>query len=99
LKYVITDLFETITLFNNSVKDLSYEKLSNGKYKVNITVNSLKYRADSLGKQVEVPIKDYIDIGVFAERTQDEKKIDHEIFMKKYLIKNKNEKIEIIVNE
>jgi ABC-2 type transport system permease protein len=100
LKYVIKDLFETITLYNNSVKDLSYTALPNGKYKVKITVNSIKYRADSLGKQKEIELNDWIDIGVFAEKTDARgNKTDKELYLKKMKVTKTNEVFEIVVDE
>lgn len=66
LKYIIKDMFEDITLYENYVKDLAYTKREDGKYDVTLTVGSQKFKADSLGKQQAVAINDYIDIGVFA---------------------------------
>ncbi len=66
LRYLITDLFENITLFNNRVIETSYKK--NGtNYEVTIKTQSEKFTADSLGKETNIPIADYIDIGVFAK--------------------------------
>ena len=36
LQYVIHDMFETITLYRNSVKKATSKKLDNGKYQVDI---------------------------------------------------------------
>lgn len=66
LQYLIKDMFATITLYENYVKDLSYTTMPNGTYKVKLTVGSAKFRADSLGKNTRVPVADYIDVGVFA---------------------------------
>ncbi|WP_051292885.1 ABC transporter permease/M1 family aminopeptidase [Olivibacter sitiensis] len=68
LKYIIKDMFEDITLYENYVKDLSYTKRQDGKYVVNMTLGSQKFKADSLGKQVRVPVNDYIDIGIFSNK-------------------------------
>jgi ABC-2 type transport system permease protein len=99
LKYIITDMFENITVYNNSIKELSSEKLSSGKYKVKFTVSSIKYRADSLGKQKEIPVNDWIDIGVFAEKDLKGKKSDKELILKKMKVTNKNQVFEFIVDE
>ncbi|MTI30472.1 ABC transporter permease/M1 family aminopeptidase, partial [Xanthovirga aplysinae] len=64
LQYVIHDLFETITLFENKTEEVNYEKLSDGKYKVNLKVGSIKYRADSTGMEKKIPVDDWIDLGV-----------------------------------
>ncbi len=52
LQYLINDMFETITLYDNSVKETSYKKLDNGKYEVTISALTSKYKADEKGKKV-----------------------------------------------
>lgn len=65
LHYLMSDLFETITLFSNRTVTANYKKL--GKYyEVTIETSSEKFSADSLGKESAKPIADYIDIGIFA---------------------------------
>lgn len=68
LKYLISDLFENITLFSNRALEATYKKSGDG-YEVTLKTTSAKFRADSLGKETEIPIADYIDIGIFAEPT------------------------------
>ena len=50
LQYVIHDMFETITLYRNSVKKATSKKLDNGKYQVDIEFEVSKYRNDDQGK-------------------------------------------------
>ena len=66
LQYLIDDMFENITLFSNRVLESSY-KMDGEEYEVTLKTFSEKFRADSLGKQTEVPLIDYIDIGIFAQ--------------------------------
>jgi ABC-2 type transport system permease protein len=47
LDYVITDMLETITLFNNKVKDATVTETEDGKYKVEFMVEAEKYRVIS----------------------------------------------------
>ena len=65
LSYLITDMFETITLYDNSIDTLYYDTLSNGKYEVTLTLDCKKVRADDLGKEEEVGMNDWIDIGLY----------------------------------
>ncbi len=51
LQYLITDMFETITLYNNKVEKVTSKKLDNGKYQVEITFNVSKYKSSAEGKQ------------------------------------------------
>ena len=68
LQYLIGDLFEKITIYENYVKALDYKKQPDGTYKVTLTVGAAKFYADSVGKQKRAAVNDYMDIGVFAEK-------------------------------
>jgi ABC-2 type transport system permease protein len=52
LQYLIKDMFETITLYDNKVTDAAYTKLPDGKYLITIDALVTKYRADKKGKSV-----------------------------------------------
>ncbi len=51
LQYVIKDMFETITLYKNRIKDTKVTELDNGKYQVDIEFEVAKYRNDEKGKR------------------------------------------------
>ncbi len=73
LKYVVDDLFSRITLFDNHVIEPTAKKVRDG-YEVTIPVETVKYYADKAGNEKQTPIKDYIDVGVFAlDKNGDEK--------------------------
>lgn len=69
LRFMVEDLFENITLFDNRLIDASYKKVGN-EYEVTIKTSSEKFYADSLGKEKLTPLQDYIHIGVFAQSTK-----------------------------
>jgi len=52
LQYVINDMFETITLYDNRIEDVTSKKLPNGKYEVKINFEVAKYKANDDGKRV-----------------------------------------------
>ena len=62
LQYLITDMFERITLYENRVDSVSYKKLPGGKYQVTLNLNSKKFYADSLGNEKPAPMNDWVDI-------------------------------------
>lgn len=66
LQYLITDLFEHITLFSNRVTEASYQPVGS-EYEVRIRTRSEKFRADSLGRETPRPLNDYLDLGIFAD--------------------------------
>jgi hypothetical protein len=63
---VIHDLFETITLYDNKADTATATKRADGSYAVHLAFSAKKLRADSLGNQTEIPVADYIDVGVFG---------------------------------
>ncbi|MEO7522310.1 MAG: M1 family aminopeptidase, partial [Gemmatimonas sp.] len=67
LKYAIDDYFETITLWDVRTDSVSSTKLPSGEYNVTLFATSKKLRADSLGTETEMPMNDYVDVGVFDE--------------------------------
>jgi ABC-2 type transport system permease protein len=92
LQYIITDMFETITLYENKVVQATYEPLDNGTYRVHVSVSAQKLRADELGNEEEIPIRDYIDIGVLGED-------DSELYLCKHLIDKPEMEFSVIVEE
>jgi ABC-2 type transport system permease protein len=68
LQYLVSDMFEKITLYENYVKALDQKRQPDGSYRVTLTVGSAKFHADSLGKQSKADVRDYMDVGIFGER-------------------------------
>jgi ABC-2 type transport system permease protein len=67
LQYVINDMIETITLYENRALEASYTQRPDGKYTVKLKVAAKKIKADEKGAETEVPLADWIDIGVLDE--------------------------------
>jgi ABC-type transport system involved in multi-copper enzyme maturation permease subunit len=63
---LITDLFETITLYDNKADEATVSKRPDGKFLVTVIVESKKFRADDRGKETSVPVDDWVDIGVLG---------------------------------
>ncbi|MEX2234766.1 MAG: M1 family aminopeptidase [Cyclobacteriaceae bacterium] len=73
LQYVIHDMFETITLFENKTLEADYVEKDTSLFEVTLIVSAEKMRADSLGTETPTPIGDWIDIGVYSETDGTEK--------------------------
>jgi aminopeptidase N len=83
LKYLITDLFKKMTVFNNRVMEASSKKVKDG-YETTFIVRTDKMYADSLGRETKVGIHDWIEIGVFAKPAEG-KKMGKALHLKKVL--------------
>lgn len=95
LQNMITDLFETITIYDNKIVAARHEKLPENKYKVHLTIQVLKHQIDSMGIETSVPIKDWIDIGIYARNEHGK---DELIYLNKHKITTPITNLEIVVN-
>jgi hypothetical protein len=66
LQYVITDMFESIVLYENKAVSATYVETPEKKYKVTLKTNSQKKKSDGSGNETPMPIHDLIDVGVFS---------------------------------
>jgi ABC-2 type transport system permease protein len=96
LKSVITDMFETITLFENKTEKVTYKQLKDKTYEVTINTNSEKFRADSSGNEKPIAINDLIDVGVYGEDIKGEPNL---LYLQKRRINKKTNTFTIIVKE
>ena len=66
LQYLITDLIETITFYENKTEEATYTDLGNDRYEVTLKISSEKTIANSLGVETELPLNEWIDVGVYG---------------------------------
>ena len=95
LQYLITDMFETITLYDNRTVSATWQETPDHKYKVVMTVKSHKLKANGDGAEHEVPIHDLIEVGVFSGSKDHEQPIHVE---KQWITKN-DSTIDFIVDQ
>ncbi|MBK8263442.1 MAG: ABC transporter permease subunit [Nannocystis sp.] len=100
--YLIEDLFETITLYDNKVESASAQALADGRFAVKATLRLRKLRADELGNESEVAIAgDFIDVGVFAAPGPDEGELGAALLLEKrrFVVKEgETTEIEVVVD-
>ena len=65
-RHLIEDLFASITLFDLRTIEATSRKRPDGRHEVTIRGEARKLRADGSGHESEVPVDDWIDVGVFA---------------------------------
>lgn len=99
LQYIVGDLFEKITLYENSTKEAQYTKQTDGTYKVKLVVEAKKFYADSTGEQKQAPLNDYIDIGAFAESKEKGRELGKPLYFKRHKLNQETTTIEFTLNE
>jgi len=63
---LLTDLFETITLFDDRATEATARAIGGGRYEVTVTASVRKLRADGKGVETPAPVDDWIDVGIFG---------------------------------
>jgi ABC-2 type transport system permease protein len=96
LKPVLTDLFATITLFENKADSATYEEVDSLHYVVSLTTSSEKMRADSAGMETPIGIDDWIDIGVYGKNKAGK---DSLLYLRKHHITGKENTYTITVSQ
>jgi ABC-type transport system involved in multi-copper enzyme maturation permease subunit len=64
---LLDDLFASITLFDNQAVSAVSHARADGRYDVTLTSKARKLRSDGQGVETEVPLDDWIDVGIFGE--------------------------------
>ena len=95
LQYLIDDGFNRIVLYDDKTISATSKQLPNGKYQVTLDVQARKVQADSNGVETPMPLDDYIEVGVFTGKTDEEKPL----YMEKRKFTQERSTITIIVDQ
>ncbi len=95
LQYLITDGFESIVLYDNKALTATVTETPDKKYKVILNVQARKVKADGNGNESPMTLNDYIDIGVFTGKKDEEKPL----YLKKEKLTQEKQTFEIVVDQ
>ncbi|MDN5200548.1 M1 family aminopeptidase [Fulvivirgaceae bacterium BMA10] len=98
LKETVHNLLGSIVIYENKFADVSFEERDN-RFLVKLKLDAKKYQVDGFGEEHEIPLNDYIDIGIFSRKKMDGKWQDSVLYFKKHKIVSSNQEIEIWVEE
>lgn len=102
LQYIIKDLFETITLYELKADSAIATDSPNGQYRLDLYLTSKKLRADTLGAETEIPMHDWIDIGVYIRPPRGQQTLDNNgvpIYLEKQLVHDGQQHLTLTVSE
>lgn len=88
---LLTDLFETITLWDMKAQQAATRRLPDGKYEVTLNLVAQKVRADGIGRETPTPMNDLVEVGVFGKTN------DEPIHLTRHRIRNGEQTIRIVV--
>jgi ABC-2 type transport system permease protein len=94
MKYLIKDMFETITLFENKTDSAFYREKGKEEFEVTLYATAEKLRADSTGIETPLAINDWIDVGVYGKNKAGK---DSLLYLQKHKITKKENQFKITV--
>ena len=97
LQYILTDLFETITLYNNRVLEAEYELQEDSTYLVKMKLLSEKLRDDGTGEETNIAVNDYIDVGIFGRNKVEGEWENVPLYFQKHKFTSDTTELEIVV--
>jgi ABC-type transport system involved in multi-copper enzyme maturation permease subunit len=98
LKPLLADLFERNTFWTFDTKQAAAVQTSAGSWQVTMEVEAHKVVADSAGKEAEVPIKEMIEIGIFAPARPGEI-LGKPLYVRKHRVRSGKQAITVVVPE
>jgi ABC-2 type transport system permease protein len=95
LQYLVDDGFNRIVLYDNKAVSATSQKMPDGKYKVTLEVDARKVQSDGNGAETPVALADYIEIGVFSGKKDEEKPL----YLKKEKFTEEHKTFVIVVDQ
>lgn len=99
LKETVKDMFERIVVYDNAIKNWSFKKTADGKFKITAKISCIKTQSDSVGKAKEVIPNNWFDIAVFAKGKTNAKQLGDVVYIRKHKINKAEQEIEFIVDK
>ena len=96
---LIEDLFEKIVFFDNRAVEVGAVKRDDGKYLVTLKLHSEKFEADGKGKETGVPLRDEVDVGIFARPAGGKEDQETVLYLGKHALSDTETTLEIVVDE
>jgi ABC-2 type transport system permease protein len=95
LQYLVDDGFNSIILYDNKAVSATVTPTAEHKYKVTLAVQARKVKADGNGNETPVALDDYIEVGVFKGKKDEEQPL----YLKKEKFTETQKTFEITVDE
>ncbi|MGB8193057.1 MAG: hypothetical protein WCF67_14105, partial [Chitinophagaceae bacterium] len=94
LQYLLHDLFEVNTYWQLKTEGVTAKQTKAGTWQVTLEVQARKTVVDSAGVETDVPMNDWVEIGIFAHATNGESK---PLYLQKHLIKSGKQTITVTI--
>jgi ABC-type transport system involved in multi-copper enzyme maturation permease subunit len=96
LHYLVHDLFATNTFWELKTEQAIAKQTNTGTWQVTLDVEARKVTVDSIGRETNIPMNDWVEIGVFAP-TENVKQSRKPLYLQKHRIRSGKQKITVTV--
>jgi aminopeptidase N len=97
LRYLLHDLFEVNTFWQLATERVTAEQTESGTWQVTLDVRTRKVVADSAGVETEVPMDEWIEIGVFGPTEEGDEELSAPLYVQKHRIRSGAQTITVTV--
>jgi aminopeptidase N len=87
LQPLLHDLFEANTFWELATETATAKQLKDGTWQVTLTLQAGKLVVDSVGTGTKLPMKDWVEVGVFGP-AEEGKELGKPLYLQKHLIKS-----------
>lgn len=96
---LIDDWFKRIITYDLQLKNVSYKKLSNGKYEIMLDIVTKRFETKDLGEEVPIAINEPIQIGLFNKHPKRIGVNERVLYLQPHYFDKESTQISIIVDE
>ncbi|AKQ47180.1 ABC transporter permease [Rufibacter radiotolerans] len=96
LQPLLHDFFEKNTFWDLKTKQATAKQTNAGTWQVMLKVQSRKFAVDSIGVEAKLPIKDWVEIGIYAKAKEGEA-LGKTLYLQKHLITTASQTITMTV--
>lgn len=97
LRSLLHDLFKANTFWELKTETATAKQIKGGKWQVTLNLQANKLIVDNAGKKTNLPMKDWVEIGVFAPVEQG-KEVGKPLYVQKHFIKSGKQSITVTVH-
>ncbi|HEY6218625.1 MAG TPA: M1 family aminopeptidase [Gemmatimonadaceae bacterium] len=102
LQYLVKDMFETITLYELKTDSIVVRDTTENRFRVDLYGSTKKLGADSVGVEQEIPVDDWIEVGLFKNAPKGDTTSDKNglpVYLAKHRLKTGPQHIVLVVSE
>jgi len=93
LQYLLHDLFETNTYWRLKTRQSAAKQTKGGNWQVRLKVQAQKVVVDSTGQEIEVPMNDWLEVGLYEEG----KELNEPLYLRMHRIRSGEQTLKVTV--